>query len=502
MRPKRKKSEAGQVTIVVALALSIFLLGGLGLAIDGGQMYAQRQMAQAAADAAAEAGMMSIFNGSNASGTHQFTATAGTSIDPCGTSVATPCYYAGTYNGFNTANDSVKVDFGNGGSSWAPAGLSLSGDPTNLVRVTVSRQINTSFLRLLGPATATVRAQAIAAILSEVSPIPLIVTHPTLAGAFSFHGTPTVTINGGPQRAVQVNSDGSLPNSNPPPISPPNAYATRGTPGTVDLSHAGPNGNGADFAILGQPNTKPSSVSLGSGNWVPGASPFQDPLASVTPPSVPATTGGSGGTPSAAEGCITVTPSKPCHFYTPGLYTSSINVSNEVAVFKPGIYYMNGGSFSTAANGTMTMAVGFTDGSTGTNTGWTGNMLVYLTGPGSPAAIGTINVGANGSVNLMGSPSGSAYKGILFFVDRSAASRTHSLGGNADMTLVGTIYANTLSNLFPSTYQTIDLSGKGGNTTNLTGEIITGVLSLGGTGAITMNLSGTAVTVRQVALVN
>jgi hypothetical protein len=162
---------------------------------------------------------------------------------------------------------------------------------------------------------------------------------------------------------------------------------------------------------------------------------------------------------------------------------------------------MDGTNFGTRANGTMTMAAGFTDGASGTNTGWTGNMLVYMTGPGSPAATGTINVGANGSVNLVGSPSASIYKGILFFVDRSAASQTQSLGGGGDMTLIGTIYANTQASLFPSVYQTISLSGNSGNTTQLTGEIIAGALSLGGTGGITMNLSGTSVTVRQIALV-
>ena len=52
--------------------MGIFLIGALGLAIDGGQMYAQRQMAQAAADAAAQAGIMSIFNGTNATSAYPF----------------------------------------------------------------------------------------------------------------------------------------------------------------------------------------------------------------------------------------------------------------------------------------------------------------------------------------------------------------------------------------------------------------------------------------------
>jgi Flp pilus assembly protein TadG len=48
---------------LVVLALGIFLLAAIGLGIDGSRLYAERQMAQAAADATAQAAMMSIFDG-------------------------------------------------------------------------------------------------------------------------------------------------------------------------------------------------------------------------------------------------------------------------------------------------------------------------------------------------------------------------------------------------------------------------------------------------------
>src|SRR6478672_12097824 len=102
------------------LAMSVFLLGAVGLAIDGSHLYAQRQLAQAAADAAAQAGIMSIFNVTNTTGTHAFTATAGSSFT-CSTSDAkTPCYYAQTLNGFNQTSDTVTVAF----PTAATAGLS------------------------------------------------------------------------------------------------------------------------------------------------------------------------------------------------------------------------------------------------------------------------------------------------------------------------------------------------------------------------------------------
>ena len=67
----RRKGESGQALVLVAAALGIFLLGAVGLAVDVGQLYAHRQMAQNAADAAAEAGILSMFNGSN-TGTNAF----------------------------------------------------------------------------------------------------------------------------------------------------------------------------------------------------------------------------------------------------------------------------------------------------------------------------------------------------------------------------------------------------------------------------------------------
>src|SRR6266581_1410698 len=58
-----RRSESGQAILLVVVACGIFLIGAVGLAIDGAQIYAHREMAQAAADAAAQAGIFSIFAG-------------------------------------------------------------------------------------------------------------------------------------------------------------------------------------------------------------------------------------------------------------------------------------------------------------------------------------------------------------------------------------------------------------------------------------------------------
>jgi hypothetical protein len=146
---------------------------------------------------------------------------------------------------------------------------------------------------------------------------------------------------------------------------------------------------------------------------------------------------------------------------------------------------------------------------TGTGTGWDGTaagggILVYNSGTGQ------INIGANGSVNLIGSPAGSSYKNILFFEDHSAGANigknAHSLGGGGALKLQGTIYlTNTLATMNGDSthYQELDLSGNSGNQTLIQGEIIVGVLGLGGTGGIEMDLNPNAsLVVQQVALVN
>jgi uncharacterized membrane protein len=66
-------SRRGQAILLLVTAAGPVLAGAMGLAIDVAQLYFQRQMAQAAADAAAVSGMMSIFQGTNtASNTGNF----------------------------------------------------------------------------------------------------------------------------------------------------------------------------------------------------------------------------------------------------------------------------------------------------------------------------------------------------------------------------------------------------------------------------------------------
>jgi len=501
LRPatRNRNKEKGQALLLVLAALGIFLIAAVGFAIDGGTMYVHRQMAQAAADAAAQAGIMSMFNGTHTTAANPFS--TGAAFDCTTTDLRTPCVYARQNKFGATTADTVTVDFPP--TSVAP-GVNFASGADTLIRVTVRRDINTTLLRLLGRNTSTIRAVAIAAIVSVMAPVPILVTHPTMAGAMSSNGNPTVQICGGPSRSIQVNSRnvGSLAmNSNT----------------TIDLSRAGPNdsllapcttGTGADFGDFGGPGTNPFTFVAGTkpGKYVQPASPIQDPLASVPAPgeaggvAIPGAAPAPSALADGVSGCP-IAPAKPCKLYSPGAYATGINVQNETAVFQPGLYYINNGGFKNSANGLMLMATGFAaDPDTGAG------MVVYNAGTG------TFDVGSNSAANLVGSDPGTIFKGILFFENRSGPANTgvgssdeHRFGGGGEVILKGTIYiTNSLAvmNATPGQYQSVLLQGSPGSTTRITGQIIVSALKMGGNAGITMQLDPTAtLTIRQVALV-
>lgn len=489
----RNTREEGQALIPLVLAMSIFLIAAMGLSVDGAHLYSQRQMAQAAADAAAQAGIMSIFDRTNSSAGNPAAFSTSSSFTCSAPDARTPCAYA-SRNGFGTSADTVSIDFP--AASAAP-GVALSPtDPVNLIRVNIQRSVNTTLMGILGTRATTIQVTAMAGIISDLAPVPILITHPSLSGSLATNGGVLVKICGGPHRSIQVNSNSST------------AITTSGS-GTIDLSHAGPadsgsctTGTGADFGAWGGPRLPPFTFLGGTtGSYLQPASPVDDPLADVTAPPLPSNALSPTALANGISGCP-ASPQKPCQLYYPGAYSSGgplSNAKNQTMIFSPGIYYIQGGGLSCTSNCEMYMAVGLTDGSTGTNTGWTGNVLFYNTGAGS------FNIGSNGYVNLVGSPESSSYKGILFFQDHAAVAQTHSMGGGGGMSLTGTVYLTNTKAMMadPTHYQALSLQGTPGSATNVQGEIIVGTLSMGGNAAITMQLDPSyKLTMRQVALIN
>jgi hypothetical protein len=369
-----------------------------------------------------------------------------------------------------------------------------------MVRVTVQRTINTGLIRLLGAgATSMITARAVGAIVSENSPIPIIVTHPTLTSAFKSNGGATVIICGGPRRSIQVNSLPSTGNA---------TDLANGT--TIDLHLAGPDdgagtcttGTGADFGTFGGPSTPNFTFLPGTkGQYIQPSSPIKDPFASVAPPAKPGAAPAPAALADGVNGCP-ATPFKPCMLYSPGWYTTAISVQNETAIFKPGVYYMEGVNFENRANGAMKMSTGFADSA---ETGGQG-IMVYHTGAG------TFNVGANSGADLLGSAAGSSYKGILFFQDRAAPANTgaggsdsHKFGGGGEVSLIGTIYitnSEAIMRATPGQYQLVQFQGNPGSTTLIRGEIVASSILIAGNSEVKMQLDPSqAFVIRKVALV-
>ncbi len=510
----RGHRRGGQAALIFLLAAGTFLLGGIGLAIDSSILFVQRQLAQSAADAAAEAAIMSAFNSTN---TAAFGNSFGSAAFTCTTATdsRTPCVYA-RYHGFSrTAQDVVSVDF-----PASVPGVSLSADDSPAaIGVTVTRTVNTGFIQMVGAGPAAVTARAIAVITDVFSPVPIIVLHPTLPGSFFINGNPTVTICGGPTKSIQVNSSNS------------GSIDIRGAASVVDLSKAGPvgfvsptscNGTGADFGDFGGPTVYPGTISLGTtGDYLQPASPIADPLLDAVPEidgaSVPLRTP-PGSQPGQTGGCP-LPVGQNCVLYHPGKYVGGISIKNNMVLFEPGVYYMDGGGFEIVANGQAHMAPGpCTDPATETGCG----MIIY-NAPTKASDIFYIsaNAGQTSGVSysytypdgltctgncLLGASDTGPYKGVLFFGRRIAPSYTmvHDLHGGGGLTLRGTIYLSNTKTVMdgnPALYQRLSLQGTPGSTTRVIGMIDVDVLELSGNAAIKMTLNPNAsLNIRQVAL--
>jgi hypothetical protein len=382
--------EDGQAVILVVVAMSILLIGALGLAIDGGQMYAHRQMAQAAADAAAQAGIMSIFDGTNVTSAHPFgTGTPPIASSTCTTADArTPCVYARN-NGFGgTSSDTVTLSF-----PATVSGVTLSSATVPAFAVTVQRTLKTGLIRFIGAAaTVTITAKGTAALVGTVSPDCVYALDPSAQNAFQATNGATVALNGCGIAVDSSNSD---------------AVTVSGA-STVTASA---------ISIVG------GDVISGGGSATPapttGAAPTTDPLASLPSPTV------------GACNYTNYSPGWGTWALTPGVYCGGINISNgATATFAAGTYIIKGGS--------VTLVGGTTDTGSG--------VMFYLTG--TNATYGSVNISNGANVTFSGPTSG-PYMGIVFYQDRTITSSVNAtFSGGVAMKVTGTLYFPTTSVLF------------------------------------------------------
>jgi Putative Flp pilus-assembly TadE/G-like len=303
-------SQRGQTFLAIVIFVAAVVLVMLGVAVDYTQIWAHRQMAQGAADAACQAGAADLFiDGTDPTASTDFPGLdfswiGGSGFDCSSKPNTPPCQYA-ALNGYTGSKVHVTFPASLSGVSAIPSGFPTVANP--YIQVTVTDSVAMSFTKLVSSTkTVSVPASAACGLNAVNTPIPLVVLHTTANPSFQVNGSASVTIFGGPQRAIQVNSNSAT------------AVSAANTDG-VNLSLAGPNNDGADFAVFGGPATKPTGVDVGTGgSWLPGANPFGDPFAATPVPSKPSTAGTSKPVPFGYRGCPDPI---GCVEFTPGDYT-------------------------------------------------------------------------------------------------------------------------------------------------------------------------------------
>ena len=302
---RKRKSERGQSFLVIVIIIAVFLLGVLGVAVDYTQIWAHRQMAQAAADAACQAGAADLYikaidPSDPPSGGFGWIGTAFN----CSTNTSSPpCKYA-SLNGYTGSNVAVSFPSSLPGVNSLPGNFSVTNP---YILVTITDPVPMSFSRLVSSTSSVnISAKAGCGVNPVNLPIPMVVLNQTQSGTLSQNGKATTQIIGGPNRAIQVDSKTS------------GAVSISGNAGGINLTQAGPNFTGADFGVAGT-ESQPGQVSTGTGKWISPDVPFGDPFQSFSDPGKPGTLGRAFPVAFAVNGCPD--PSG-CTEFTGGDYSS------------------------------------------------------------------------------------------------------------------------------------------------------------------------------------
>jgi hypothetical protein len=378
---------------MATVSLSL-MLGMLGLGVDLGWAYFRREAVQTAADAAAAAvvrAAMSTSPNSQACGSNKVWCGS-----PTGTATNCPA----------TAVTSASTSFDNGCMLAAANGFTTSGSRT------VSIQANTTSPAPTVPGTA-VTYWATVRVSESVVPFfgspgndsPFTSSAVSTAAiessgavsndcvyVLSTTASPALTLSNGAH--MTTSSCGVAVNSN-------------STTGSMALNVSG----GATLTsntvnVVG--NYATSNGGSISSTPHTGVAAAADPFASL-PSQTPAGTCNSGNFTAWQATAYTPTAGTYCGF-------SLGNGMN--ATMGPGIYIINGGTFSIQGGSTLT---------------GTSGVMVYLTG-GATVSI------ANGATVDMTAQSSGTYEGILFYQDRSSSVSSSDFGGGASMTFNGTLY--------------------------------------------------------------
>jgi hypothetical protein len=290
----RRCGQRGQALVLAAIGMAS-LLGMTGVVIDAGLAYVQYRQAQSAADAAAIAAADDL-PGPNAPLVPYQVALAQSDAQNVAATTNAPS------NGFldGVANTSVAIQ--------APYNAGLAAcvsAPNSCARVAISRQISTTFLRVLGVDHISVSRSGVAMITTVAGlPCTICVLDASMSGALNDTGGGTLTLQNG---ALVVNSTSS-------------SAVTLGSNAMINVS-------GGTIGLVGNWNNK------GTMSPAPAlhAPPAPDPLAAVPYPNL------------AYASCPNVTAAgQTATTITPGCYHDLSITGNGSLILQSGLYIITG----------------------------------------------------------------------------------------------------------------------------------------------------------------
>ncbi len=372
----------------------VFLFSIVGLCVDLGWGYYRKQAAQTAADAAALAGS-SYAMGLTPCGTSAPCSTSSCASLSTASALYSACQYAAA-NGFTdgSGNATVSVTGGTGTPTNGPA------NSTNYwVQANVSQSLPELFLGFAGFHTATVSARSISGVIGYTSGPPYCIhtLNSSNSNAFFMSGSnSSLTLSG---CSMYVNSNSSQ------------ALVVNGS---ASLTNTG----GSNIAVVGTANINGASCPSG---YTCSAASVSDPLASLAAPTFSGCDVTNG---NYTSGSTTINPSnKSVYVFCGTGGSSAITISAATVSFNPGIYIINGGGININSTSVVT-----------------GSGVMFYNTATSGKTISGITISGQPNVTLS-APTSGAYRGILFFQDRSTSySSGNNFNGGSTLALNGTLY--------------------------------------------------------------